>query len=196
MIRVDQELCAGCGACADECPTGAITLVDGVAMVDSFLCDGCELFYGNLRSSPEQVVDAVADPRERQHQSSKHSSPCIEICPSGALTWVAELVPDMETEPAALAVVESPVEIIGVKHGKAVPWRQTILPAVGGALAWIGREVVPRIAPVALDVLDSRLDRWSDGGARDQGRTSASVSKRPGLGMQRRRRRRRRQPEK
>ena len=195
MIRVDQALCAGCGVCADECPAGAIILVDGIVMVDSFLCDGCGFVFENLRGSSAQVVDVVADPRERQHQSSRHSSPCIDICPSGALTWVAELVPDRGKESAALAVIESPIAMVPVMPREAVPWHQTVLPTVGGALAWVGRNVVPRIAPIALDALDSRLDRWSGGGARDRDRTSASVSKRRALGRHRRHRRRRQQPE-
>jgi NAD-dependent dihydropyrimidine dehydrogenase PreA subunit len=37
-MRVDQELCAGCGECLPYCPVGIITLVDGVAVADQ---DGC-----------------------------------------------------------------------------------------------------------------------------------------------------------
>jgi ferredoxin len=37
-MRVDQELCAGCGECLPYCPVGVITLDDGVAVADQ---DGC-----------------------------------------------------------------------------------------------------------------------------------------------------------
>jgi ferredoxin len=33
-MQVNQELCAGCGTCMDECPEGAIQLVDQKAVID------------------------------------------------------------------------------------------------------------------------------------------------------------------
>ncbi|MBN1534075.1 MAG: 4Fe-4S binding protein [Spirochaetes bacterium] len=38
--QVDKKTCSGCGACAGECPNGAI-IVDDVATVDEGLCTGC-----------------------------------------------------------------------------------------------------------------------------------------------------------
>jgi ferredoxin len=41
IVRIDEELCDGCGLCVTPCAEGAIELVDGKATVisDSF-CDG------------------------------------------------------------------------------------------------------------------------------------------------------------
>ena len=41
IVKIDEEKCNGCGACADACHEGAIQLVDGKArlITDSY-CDG------------------------------------------------------------------------------------------------------------------------------------------------------------
>jgi len=36
-----EERCTGCGACADACPAGAVSLEDGTAAADRSLCTGC-----------------------------------------------------------------------------------------------------------------------------------------------------------
>ncbi len=41
IVRIDEELCNGCGLCVTPCAEGAIVLVDGKAkVVDEALCDG------------------------------------------------------------------------------------------------------------------------------------------------------------
>lgn len=42
MIIIKAEHCTGCGACLEVCPTAAIYLVDGKAVVDGALCQSCE----------------------------------------------------------------------------------------------------------------------------------------------------------
>jgi len=41
IVRIDEELCNGCGLCVIPCAEGAIAIVDGKARVqDEVLCDG------------------------------------------------------------------------------------------------------------------------------------------------------------
>ena len=40
-MKVDKNLCVGCGACCGVCPVNAITLVDGKSEIDQTKCLHC-----------------------------------------------------------------------------------------------------------------------------------------------------------
>jgi NAD-dependent dihydropyrimidine dehydrogenase PreA subunit len=42
VITIDVARCTGCGTCIDICPTGALYLVEGKAVLDAVLCHECE----------------------------------------------------------------------------------------------------------------------------------------------------------
>ena len=43
MLTIELDRCDGCGACVEVCPEGAISLVNGVARIDSGSCTECEV---------------------------------------------------------------------------------------------------------------------------------------------------------
>jgi ferredoxin len=45
-VRVDRELCTGCGTCIDACPFEAIKLVDEQAEIDGTICTECDACIG------------------------------------------------------------------------------------------------------------------------------------------------------
>jgi MinD superfamily P-loop ATPase len=49
IVRIDEELCNGCGECMTPCAEGAIVLVNGKAkVVDEALCDGARFCLPGL----------------------------------------------------------------------------------------------------------------------------------------------------
>jgi ferredoxin len=47
IVRIDEELCNGCGVCVSPCAEGAIQIVDGKAkVIQEELCDGAGFCLG------------------------------------------------------------------------------------------------------------------------------------------------------
>lgn len=139
MIVIRAERCNGCGACLEVCPSGALYLMEGKAVVDETLCRECEA--------------------------------CVSACPNEAIviaeqvtTAVPARVPAIRLEPDVVLVQTQPAP---------VSLRARVLPAVGAALGWAGRELVPRLAYHLLDGLDRRaMERPTSGVARDSNASS------------------------
>jgi NAD-dependent dihydropyrimidine dehydrogenase PreA subunit len=146
--------------------------------VNQALCVGCGVC---IDECPNGAISLFGDVATVSPALCDDCGACVEICPAGALSWAVELVP----------VDERPVETIPARMGALSPRRRTVLPAVVGALTWVGREVVPRLTPLALNALDGVLDRRSDVRRRSEGTTLAPAGRR---GQRRRRRRRGRRP--
>ena len=151
-----MERCDGCGACVEVCPTGAIYLVDGKAMVDGSLCRDCEA--------------------------------CIAACPTEAIALAAQ-GQEPSTEPVHVIAPRPEPEITHVETLPApAPLRARVLPVVGTALVWAGREIVPRLA----DYLLYGLDRSSTGQSSTSLAQDGSAPRRNKESGARQRRRRRR----
>jgi NAD-dependent dihydropyrimidine dehydrogenase PreA subunit len=157
MIEISMARCNGCGECVEVCPTGALYLVEGKAMVEQKLCRDCEC--------------------------------CIDACPTEAISLVSSK--DVVMEPLRAPAPQPEPQAIQVKT-KSPPasFRTSLLPIVGGALAWGWREIVPRLAEYLLYDLDRQVDRRRTAAVRKSRRDSGPSVSGGGRGRRRRQRRR------
>ena len=77
IIKIDEELCNGCGACISPCAEGALELVDGKAkVIRDELCDGAGFCLGVCPSGALSLEIRDADLfSEKAVQEIKTASP-------------------------------------------------------------------------------------------------------------------------
>jgi heterodisulfide reductase subunit A-like polyferredoxin len=63
VARVDADLCAACGTCADVCQFGAISVDDGFARIDAAACMGCGVC---ISKCSYDALSLVRDPAKGQ----------------------------------------------------------------------------------------------------------------------------------
>lgn len=55
-IKIDKEKCIGCSACAEVCPVGAISMIDGKAIIDMTKCTLC---MSCVSSCPANAIEVI-----------------------------------------------------------------------------------------------------------------------------------------
>jgi NAD-dependent dihydropyrimidine dehydrogenase PreA subunit len=121
VILINYEDCNGCGECVAVCPTNAIILQNGKALLDNDLCEECLA--------------------------------CIDSCPQNAILQ-RDSVP-MVGEVIQISEPESRDVVLAEPKGSSM--QRVGLPVFSSILLWTGREILPRLANMALDYLDRRI---------------------------------------
>jgi Fe-S-cluster-containing hydrogenase component 2 len=157
--------------------------------VDEEKCAGCGVCEDVCPLEAIRVRDGVA--RIDQDRCNECEA-CVEACPNEAILMVIE-----PAEEKAISLREQPGREVAVAepHRPPAPLRSKVVPVVGAALAFLGREVAPRLATHLIDALDRRLSQQPNMVGSTQGggqETLPSTEKRGGKGRQKGRRRRQR----
>jgi ferredoxin len=152
--------------------------------IDEEKCTGCGVCEEVCPVEAVQVSDGVG--RIDQDRCNECQA-CVEACPNGAILMVIE--PAEEKATSLTTVAAQPMSRPAPEVALAEPHRSKVVPVMGAALAFLGREVAPRLAMYLVDALDRRLSRQQPSAV---GSTNDLVPSSGGKGEQSGRRHRRR----
>jgi NAD-dependent dihydropyrimidine dehydrogenase PreA subunit len=117
---------------------------------------------------------------------------CVDSCPQGAIVN-RDSIP---AKPEVVRITETRPRDLVRDEARESSLRGMALPALGSFLLWTGREILPRLADLAVNYLDRRVQAnvTKDKPVSMQGVRQATVTRngRRGRGRQRRQRRKRR----
>jgi len=125
--------------------------------VDGEKCAGCGVCEDICPVEAVRVSNGMA--RIDQDRCNECEA-CVEACPNEAILVVIE-----PAEEKAISLRESsllqpvPEVALAEPHRIPAPLRTKVVPVVGTALAFLGREVAPRLVMYLVDALDRRLSR-------------------------------------
>lgn len=152
VIQVDQELCAGCGACVDECSVGALHLVDQRAVIDNALCTQCK-----------ECIDACPNG-------------AITVAPEAVYNTSLMALPDTETRPVLHRKPTTPLQTAAADHSRVALSTAAALSFVGREMisrlaealiaALEHRLVQPKMVYLDSDSFSSQRYKVQGGGRR------------------------------
>lgn len=120
--------------------------------IDAQRCTGCGAC---LKVCPAGALFLVDGRATVDGTVCRDCEACIPVCPTEAIEVVARQEP--VTEPVRIPAVQPDLQVVLIRRSPALePWQSRMLPAVGAALAWTGREILPWLADALLDALDRR----------------------------------------
>lgn len=118
IVKIDEELCDGCGLCVPSCAEGALRIIDGKArLVGENLCDGLGACLGECPQGAITIEEREAEDFDEvavQKHMSIQAEPDLPCgCPGSAMRTLAceENTEDFRQAPVKSELTHWPVQL-------------------------------------------------------------------------------------
>lgn len=149
IVKIDEDLCDGCGLCVPSCAEGALQIIDGKArLVSEVYCDGLGACLGECPQGAISIEEREAEEFDEQaaekhlfEQEAKKEQPDLPCgCPGSALRTFecAEGPVEVALAPVKSELTHWPVQLMLVPAGA---------PFLKGADILISADCVPFTVP-------------------------------------------------
>jgi ferredoxin len=137
--------------------------------VDGKKCTGCATCVEVCPTGAIAIVDEISTINQERCDACKA---CLEACPNGAILVVTETVEEKavlpRVQPTSSVTARRPASL-------TVPLRRQLVPLVGSALVFLGREVAPRLISPLVNALDRGMGRPSPTGSQRKRASNAAT---------------------
>lgn len=124
--------------------------------VNDELCAGCSICVDTCLLGAIRLVEGRA---EIDQELCTACEACLAACPNGAIYAVAETIQSVPI--AAMPEVDAPIVPVSISAplGETAAPARGLVPPVVAALAFISREIAPRVVDVLVNALERRLTK-------------------------------------
>ena len=109
IIKIDEDLCDGCGLCVEGCHEGALQIIDGKArIVNDSYCDGLGACIGECPVGAITLEEREAEPYNEQAVTERQA----HVCPSAKEMSFAPKIEQTETNaPVSSRLSQWPIQL-------------------------------------------------------------------------------------